>query len=153
MPPRPSPFASLVLRVVAACHLDQNIALAIADESRHVLTNARGQMVSFGLGARLRVKTASAIRPYLLRAASNLSPMLVGEFVVDDIAEMIVGAVRTFGAVAIEIGNRAGDCGSELVNVTILVEWRAFLTYENAGAESGKPPPIPFETEVIVRAT
>jgi hypothetical protein len=77
-------------------------------------------MVSFGLSAELRVKTASAIGPYLLLAASNLSRMLVGEFVVDEIAEMIVGAARTLGAVAIEIGTRARDCGSELVNVNEL---------------------------------
>jgi hypothetical protein len=75
--------------------------------------------------------------------------MLVGEFVVDEIAEMIVGAARTLGAVAVEIGNRADDCGSELVNVTSLVEWRAVRTHENAGAVSGKPPAIPFESEVI----
>jgi hypothetical protein len=75
--------------------------------------------------------------------------MLVGESVVDEIAEMIVGAAHTLGAVAIEIGTRAGDCGNELVNVTSRVEWRAFRTYENAGPVSGKPPPIRFETEVI----
>jgi hypothetical protein len=149
VPLRPSQLASLVLRVVAARHLDQNIAFAITDEASHVLTNARGQMVSFALGAGLRVKTASAIGPYLLRAASDLSSMLVGEFVVEEIAEMIVGAARTLEAIAIEMGNRAGDCGCELVNVTSLVERRAFRTYESTGAVSGKPPPINFETEVI----
>jgi hypothetical protein len=147
--PKPSQLASLVLRVVAARHLDQNIAFVINDEAREVLKSATGQLTSFALSAGLRVRTVNAIRPYLLRAASDLLSMRVGGSVVEEIAEMIGGAAHTLEAIATEIDNRDAGCGCELVNVTRLVERRTLRTYEDTGAMSGEAPPIRFETEII----
>jgi hypothetical protein len=147
--PKPSQLASLVLRVVAARHLDQNIAFAITDEASDVLKSARGQLASFALSAGLRVKTINAIGSYLRQAASDLLSILVGGPVVEEIAEMIEGAAHTLKAIATEMDNHAVGYGCELVDVTRLVEQRALRTYEDTGAMSGEAPPIRFETEII----
>ena len=149
MSPKPSQLASLVLRVVAARHLDQNIAFATTDEASDVLKSAGGQLASFALSAGLRVKTINAVGPYLRQAASDLLSMFVGGPIVEEIAKMIEGAAHTLKAIATEMDNHAAGCGCELVNVTSLVEQRALRNYEDTGAVSGEAPPIRFETEII----